>query len=475
MLASCNGKPKAVVKTDRQPDIYPDYKGVTVPADIAPLNFNATGDGVEAVYATIRGSKGGEMTAEGDYADFDIDKWHALTEQNKGGRLTVTVTIRRDGRWTEYKPFNIYISPYPLKAWGLTYRLIDPGYEVGGDIGIYQRSLTDFSEYPILTEKAVPGRCMNCHTPNRTNPDEFTSQIRGENGGTLIYKDGRATWLNTKTDSTKAAGSYASWHPQGRYVAYATNAVWQSFFTGAKANLEVYHTFSNIVLLDTKTNELILSPLLNDSAQEIFPAFSADGKTLYYSSSRKLDLPTDYQKVKCSICSIPFDATTGSFGNRADTLLNGERDNRSYILARPSYDGKWLMYTVASRSNFPIAQRDADLWMMDLKTRRTWQLTICNTRETESYHNWSADSHWFVFSSKRGDGVHTRLYIASVDDKGNATKPFLLPQRNPWKYYHAQFKAYNVPDFTLHKVDLDMHRVAQDILNGKRTQVTIRK
>lgn len=474
-MASCNGKPTAVVKVDRQPDIYPDYKGVTVPVDIAPLNFNATRDGVEAIYAAIRGSKGGSMTTEGYYADFDIDDWHALTEQNKGGWLTVTVTIKRGGKWTEYKPFNIYISRYPLKAWGLTYRLIDPGYEVGGDIGIYQRSLSDFSEYSILTEKAVPGRCMNCHTPNRTNPDEFTTQIRGENGGTLIYKDGRATWLNTKTDSTKAAGSYASWHPQGRYVAYATNAVWQSFFTGRGSNLEIYHTFSNIVLLDTKTNELILSPLLNDSAQEIFPAFSANGKTLYYSSSRKLDLPGEYLMVKCSICSIPFDAKAGSFGNRVDTLLNGERDNRSYILARPSYDGRWLMYTVASRSNFPIAQRDADLWMMDLKTRHTWPLTICNTNETESYHNWSADSHWFVFSSKRGDGVHTRLYLASIDDKGNATKPFLLPQRNPWKYYHAQFKAYNVPDFTLHKVNLDMHQVARDILDGKRIQVTIRK
>ena len=80
-----------------------------------------------------------------------------------------------------------------------------------------------------------------------------------------------------------------------------------------------------------------------------------------------------------------------------------------------------------------------------------------------------------MFSSKREDGVHTRLYLSSVDDKGRATKPFLLPQRNPWKYYHAQFKAYNVPDFTLTKVNLDMHQVARDILEGKRTQVTVRK
>ncbi len=475
LLVSCTSKPDDAVVSSRQPSIYPDYKGVTVPVDIAPLNFNAIGDDVDEVYAEVAGSRGGMISSRGDYADFDVDDWHELTEENRGATLSVTVFVRRGATWTRYQPFSIFVSPYSLDAWGLTYRLIDPGYEVGGDIGIYQRSLRDFSEYPLLTEKAVPGRCMNCHTPNRTDPKEFTSQVRGENGGTLIYKDGKATWLNTKTDETKAAGSYASWHPSGRYVAYAANAVWQSFFTGKNDNLEVYHTFSNIVLLDTKTDRLILAPELNDSNQEIFPAFSADGKQLYYSASPKLNLPGEYMKVRCSICSIPFDAASGTFGTRVDTLLNGRRDGRSYILARPSYDGRWMMFTVASRSNFPIAQRDADLWMMDLRTRRVWPLSVCNSKQTESYHNWSADSHWFVFSSKREDGVHTRLYLSSVDDDGRVTKPFLIPQRNPWKYYHSQFKAYNVPNFTLTKVSLDMHRVAHDILYGKRRAVTVSK
>lgn len=254
----------------------------------------------------------------------------------------------------------------------MTYRRIAPGYEIGGDIGIYQRNLSNFDEEPILTETDVPGRCLNCHTSNQTDPKEFTAQIRGENGGTLISIDDHSQWVNTKTDSTKAAGSYASWHPNGRYVAYATNSVHQSFFTGRSSNLEVYHKFSDIILLDTKTWQLVLAPQLQTSDWlEIFPAFSADGKTLYYSTSKACNVPAEYLKVKCSLVSIPFDAATGTFGSKVDTLLNGPKDNRSYVLARPSYDGRWLMYAVASRSNFPIAQRDADLWMMDLKTHKT--------------------------------------------------------------------------------------------------------
>lgn len=51
-----------------------------------------------------------------------------------------------------------------------------------------------------------------------------------------------------------------------------------------------------------------------------------------------------------------------------------------------------------------------------------------NSDDTESFHNWSSNSRWFVFSSRRGDGLYTRLYLASMDENGVVGKPFLLPQ-----------------------------------------------
>ena len=73
----------------------------------------------------------------------------------------------------------------------------------------------------------------------------------------------------------------------------------------------------------------------------------------------------------------------------------------------------------------------------------------------DSWHNWSRDSHWFVFTSRRGDGLYTRLYLACIDDKGNVSKPFLLPQCNPKKYYDELLDSYNTPDFTSKPVELD--------------------
>ena len=474
ILTSCTSLPENATKVDELPNIYPDYVGVTIPVDIAPLNFDYLDEDIDCLDVIVKGSKGGELHANGSWADFDVDEWHQLTEQNEGGQLTITVCVEKGGRWTQYKDFTINISKFRLDDWGLTYRRIKPGYEVGGDIGIYQRDIHTFGEYAILAETVVPGRCFNCHTANRTNPDRITLQMRGEGGGTLIQKDGKQTWVETKTDSTKAAGSYSYWHPAGDYVAMAVNSVHQSFFTGTGQRIEVYHKFSNVEVLDTRTNELILSPLLQTEDLEIFPAFSADGKWLYYSTSKPCRVPAEYEKVKCSLCRIAFDAKKGVFGETVDTLLNGPATDKSYVLARPSYDGRWLMYNVSSRGNFPVSQDDADLWLMDLKTGESRELKEVNSSRCESFHNWSENSHWFVFSSKREDGMYTKLYMACVDDQGHVSKPFLLPQRHPRKYYLEMLDAYNCPDFTKTKVELDAHEAYRQVFDNKREKVKIK-
>lgn len=474
LMVSCASTPEQVSKVNQLPDIYPDYIGVTIPADIAPLNFNLADEDIDCMDVVARGSKGGELHTNGEWADFDIADWQALTQQNQGGKITLTVCVEKDGQWTQYNDFDIYVSKDNIDEWGLTYRRIKPGYEVGGDIGIYQRNLSNFDETAILAETVVPGRCFNCHTANRTNPNRITLQMRGEGGGTMIQKDGKQAWVETKTDSTKAAGSYSYWHPQGDYVAMAVNSVHQSFFTGTGQRIEVYHKFSNVEVLDTRTNELILSPLLQTEDLEIFPAFSHDGKWLYYSTSKPCKVPAEYEKVKCSICRIGFDAEKGQFGLQVDTLLNGPATDKSYVLARPSYDGRWLMYCVSSRGNFPVSQDDADLWLMDLKTGKTRALTEVNSQQCEAYHNWSDNSRWFVFSSKREDGMYTKLYLACIDEQGRVSKPFLLPQRNPRKYYQELMDAYNVPDFTKTKVELDAHEAYRQVFDNKREQVKIK-
>ena len=479
-LGSCMSKPGILVPTNpiqanQLPKIYPDYIGVTVPATIAPLNFNVEDIDVESVNVVVEGSKIGELQSEGDYANFDIDEWHHLLAQNRGGDLKVTVYVEKNGNWTQYQDFDIHVSPYELNDWGLTYRRIAPGSEVYGKLGIYQRNLSNFEETAILENTAAPGACLNCHTANRTNPDQFTFHVRGDHGATLVSQNGKREWLKAKNDSLKGSMVYPYWHPSGTYCAYSTNTTHQSFHAVKDERIEVFYQASDVFVYQPATHKLILDSLLmTKDHYETYPVFSSDGKTLYFCSSTAEPIPSGYKDIKYNICKIGFDAAMGKFGNKVDTIFNARELGKSATHPRPSYDGRYIMFTMSDYGCFPIWHKEADNWLLDLKTGLARPMTAANSRNTDSWHNWSRDSHWFVFTSRRGDGLYTRLYLACIDDKGNVSKPFLLPQRNPKKYYDELLDSYNTPDFTSKPVELDARAAGNEIMNDKRIATKVK-
>lgn len=475
MLASCTEKPENVTKVDKLPAIFPDYSGVTIPDGIAPMNFNVTGDDYDCVDVTVKGSKGGEVHSNGDYAKFDLDEWHSLTRQNKGGTLTFTVCVEKDGKWTQYKDFTMTVSPYAIGDWGLTYRRIAPGYEVYGHMGIYQRDLSTFDETPIFDNLAAPGACVNCHTPNRTNPDQYTFHVRGEHGATVVHRDGKEELLKAKNDSIHGSMVYPYWHPSGKYCAYSTNNTHQSFHSVRSERIEVFDQSSDVFVYEPSTHQLILDSLLmTKDHYETYPAFSPDGRTLYFCSSTAEPIPSGYKDIKYNICKIAFNPDNGTFGTRVDTIFNARKMGKSATHPRPSYDGRYLMFTMSDYGCFPIWHKEADNWLLDLRTGKAQPMTAANSDNTDSWHNWSANSHWFVFTSRRGDGLYTRLYLASVDDKGNVSKPFLLPQENPLDYYDKLLDSYNTPDFTTKPVKLDEREMGRQINSDNRTATKVR-
>ena len=96
------------------------------------------------------------------------------------------------------------------------------------------------------------------------------------------------------------------------------------------------------------------------------------------------------------------------------------------------------------------------------------------TSDTESYHSWSSNSRWIVFSSRRIDGLYTRPYFAYIDEEGNASKPFLLPQKDT-DYYHRFMKSYNIPEFITGKVSSKIRALSTLAKEDKGIDVTYRK
>ena len=446
LLHSCTPTPKDVVKQDVLPPIYPDYCDVTIPENIAPLNFLIRED-CEAIEV-----KAGELTlnASGNEAVFDIDDWKEMMQQSAGKEIDVTVTALIDGQWTEFKPFHWNIVKDKIDPY-LTYRLIEPDYEIWNNIQIQQRCVENFEVNALGHYEQLENRCMNCHTYASQNPELSMMYVRGPGGGAILNRNGELSKLNIP------GSVYFGFSPSGRYITYSTQKIIPAFHSDPSKRLEVYDATSNVFVADMEQQRIISSPLLSDSLKfETFPTFSPDGKYIYYCAADSVSLPTDIKSLQYRLVRIPFDEASGTIGTQVDTLAA----TTSVCHPRISPDGRFLLYTVADYGTFPIWHPEADLQMMDLETGAIDSLQIVNSQKSDTYHSWSSNSRWFVFASKRDDGLYGKPYFCYVDKEGRAHKPFCLPQQHP-TFYDNNLKSFNAPELGKGKVPFDVYDVAK--------------
>ena len=475
VLVGCSSKVENATKVNELPKIYPDYVGVTIPAEIAPLNFSCTDADIDCMDVVVKGSKGGEIHTQGDEADFDIADWHELTAKNKGGQLTFTVCIRKDGQWKQYKDFNVSVSNYALDEWGLTYRRIAPGYEVFSHMGLYQRDLSTFDEYAIIENTQVPGMCVNCHSAHQKDPKKFVFHVRGDHGATMFQIDGKREWLKASNEQLGGSMVYPYWHPNGKFCAFSTNQTRQGFHVVSNKRVEVLDLSSDVFVYNPETHEILTDSLLQTKDwSENSPVFSPDGRTLYYMTCYQQEYPAHFKDEKYNLCKIDFNPETGKFGEKVDTIFNAVAMGKSLTWPRPSYDGKYMLFTLIDYGYFSIWHSESDQWLLDLQTGEARELKEINSDKADSYHNWNLNSHWVVFTSRRDDGLYSRLYLACVDDKGRFSKPFMLPQRHPLEYYSESLYSFNVPDFTKTKVEFDADEAGREIQSDKRVETKVK-
>ena len=458
VMASCTPRPKDVVLTDELPPIYPDYADVTVPANIAPLNFLLR-DSCEALYVT---ASAGDFVIEshrkGNEAVFGLKDWRKLMEAATGKSIAVTVTALIDASWIEYSPLVIHVSEDEIDQY-LTYRLIEPDYEVFSRLQIIERNVSDFSERVLCDYNHVGNRCMNCHTHSPKDGDLSFLHVRGEGGGMVLNDHGCLRLLDFKTPDMVSGAVYAQFDPSGRYLVFSTNAIIPAFHSCPGKRLEVFDTKSDVYVYDIKSGRVLRTPLLADSARlETFPAFSADGSEIYYCVAEGPAKPSRLDSLRYSLCRISFDMEKGEFGTQVDTVVAGA-PGCSVSHPRVSPDGRRVLYTVADFGTFPIWHREADLRMLDLKTGETDSLDVVNSQMSDTYHSWSSSGRWFVFASKRDDGLYGKPYFAHVSADGKVSKPFVLPQESPSWYDHT-LKSYNVPDLGPAPVSITPSQVA---------------
>lgn len=462
LCVACGGRPTDVDKTEELPPIYPDYTDVTIPINIAPLNFLVRDDKCEELYVEAEG-KGVvvEADCDGTEVSFDIEKWKEMLRNNAGDKIRVTVSSKREGKWVEYKPFGIDISADSIDSY-VTYRLIEPDYEVFSRLQIKERCVEDFGERVICDYKSVGNRCMNCHTYSKQDPNLSFLYVRGEGGGMILNHHGKLRKLNMKTSDMITGSVYAQFSPNGRWLVFSTNKIIPAFHANPSKRLEVFDTKSDIYVVDLIDNKVISNPILADSTRlETFPTFSPDGKSIYYCSAEKLPMVSNLDSLQYDLCRISFDESTGVVGEYREVIVCSQKnEKRSVCHPRVSPDGKYLLYTVANYGTFPIWHPESDQQMMNIETGVIDTLGIVNSGKSDTYHSWSANSKWFVFASKRDDGLYGKPYFCHIDERGRASKPFVLPQEEP-SFYDKNLKSFNVPELGMRKLTFEASDVAR--------------
>ena len=475
LLAGCHNAavPEAFAEVNQSPHIYPDYCDVTIPLNIAPLTFEWDGQADEVVARFRAGDA--EVVCGGDKVQPDMDQWHTLTANAIGKAIGVEVFVRSGEQWSRYKPFNIYVSNDSIDPY-ISYRLISPSYVTYEELTLNQRCLENYDEQVMvdnmLCGTEISGQCVNCHNYQQYDPNRMQFHARQQDGGTVIRYEGQLRKINMRNDSIISAGVYPAWHPWLPLIVYSTNHTGQSFHTRNLNKIEVFDSASDLIAYDVQKNEV--TNIENDSTEfEVFPCWAPDGKTLYYCSahfefrdtvSHDTEVIMRAKEIRYNLYKKSFDPDTYTFGPR-QLVYRADSLDRSVTLPRVSPDGRYLMFTIGNYGVFHIWHHEADLCLMNLADGSIRPMDEINSADTESYHSWSSNGRWVIFSSRRDDGGYTRPFIAHIDADGRGSKPFELPQADP--DYHRQFmKSYNIPEFMKGPVEVKPQDFARLLKNS---------
>lgn len=457
--------PESYSLLDEQACIYPDYCDVVIPANIAPLNFQLKDAEATDVVVELKGMNENEvpiLAVSGSELTVQIDttSWRNLLQANRGGNILVTIYAEHSDGWVRYKSHTLSVAEEDIDSY-LSYRLIEPGYELYRQLGLYQRNLSNWDVHTIYennrTYQTDDNHCINCHNYQNYSTEKMLFHVRANHGGTIMVKGDKAHKVQIKDSTILTAGVYPSWHPKHNWVAFSTNKTGQTFHIYNDEKIEVIDEASDLLFYDVDRNE-VKHILRTSDYLETFPCWAPDGQTLYYccayeptltevpDSLKALTLLQHYDSVYYNLMSIPFDEATQQFGTpRVEVACDSL--HKSCSVPRVSPDGRYVLYTLGDYGQFHIWHKSSDLWVKDLQRDTCYALAEANSPDVDSYHTWSSNGRWIVFSSRRMDGNYTRPFIAYFDKQGKAHKAFCLPQEDP-RHNILLLKSYNVPELT---------------------------
>lgn len=441
-------------QSNKYPKIFPDYSNIVLPLNIAPINFEIKESGNRFfVKLYSKKTKGITLYLKNSIVQISINSWKRLLSENIGDSIKIDIYAKQNDTWVKFKTISNFVSKDKIDPF-IYYRDISPTNGYWNEMAMHQRDLESFKEYEIFNNSRTDHNCMNCHTFWKNDPNRMLFHIRGEHSGTVFYDKGKLTKINLKTPKMLSAGAYCSWHPNGKLVAFATNRIFQNYYLSGydKKMKEVYDVASDIIIYNVEKNVILSFPKIASKKRENLPCWSPDGKYLYYTCAKEYQAGMTNEENLYSLMRVSYDADHNTMGE-PETIISSDETKKSIAFPTISPDGRFILFCMADFGYFPVNNKSSDLYLMDMRTSKYYKPNI-NSDESESYISWSSNSKWFVFSSRRLDGITSKPFLCYIDAKGNTSKPFILPQKDPL-FYTINHRNFARPELIKNEVDLD--------------------
>ena len=267
---------------------------------------------------------------------------------------------------------------------------------------------------------------------------------------TVIEKKHVISWnsYQDKPKDHKTIGFLSRLSPDGQYAVTTLNeAVYVYNFLDYRFLQVFYPTRGILGYYCRATDEIKALPGADDPKYvHCDPVWSPDGAYLVFARAKAQDpyrrgstAPTQANDpgetpIRYDLYRIPFNAGRGG---KPEPIAGASDNGSSNTFPKVSPDGKWIVFVECR--NGQLMRPDSKLWIVPA-AGGTARLMRCNTSLMNSWHSFSPNSRWLVFSSK-ANTPYTQMFLTHIDEDGNDSPAILTPNST------AANRAVNIPEF----------------------------